>query len=260
MNDYEKKQEANRQRFAARADKADRCAGQHARARDAIMDAIPPGQPVLVGHHSERRHRRDLDRLDRHMGKAVEESKKADYYRGRAASVGTAGISSDDPEAVDKLRDKLAASEARQEDMKKANSEYRKHNGWDGVDLPDETIRRCRSNMELSGDRKPFPSYALTNNSSNMRRIRARIAELEAAAATPARDDICGEGFTISENKHENRILFIFDTKPSREVCKLMRSNGWRFSRRLTAWMRHLNNGGRNSAKFVVTHLANNNQ
>jgi len=28
-----------------------------------ISDMIPPGQPILVGHHSERRHRRDLERI-----------------------------------------------------------------------------------------------------------------------------------------------------------------------------------------------------
>ena len=30
----------------------------------AIMDSIPPGQPILVGHHSEARARRDKVRID----------------------------------------------------------------------------------------------------------------------------------------------------------------------------------------------------
>ena len=34
-------------------------------AADRISDAIPLGQPILIGHHSERRHRRDLDRMHR---------------------------------------------------------------------------------------------------------------------------------------------------------------------------------------------------
>lgn len=31
---------------------------------DGIGSLIPMGQPILVGHHSERRHRRDLARID----------------------------------------------------------------------------------------------------------------------------------------------------------------------------------------------------
>ena len=57
-------------RLASRADaleaRAERKAGEaaaHRAASDAISDGIPTGQPILVGHHSERRHRRDLERM-----------------------------------------------------------------------------------------------------------------------------------------------------------------------------------------------------
>jgi len=53
-----------------------------------ISSMIPPGQPILVGHHSERRHRRDLKRMDSGMRKGVEESKKSEYYTDRARSLG----------------------------------------------------------------------------------------------------------------------------------------------------------------------------
>lgn len=47
---------------------------------------IPFGQPILVGHHSERRHRRAIERADNAMRKSIEESDKAKYFAGRAAS------------------------------------------------------------------------------------------------------------------------------------------------------------------------------
>lgn len=50
----------------------------------AIGSHIPFGQPILVGHHSERRHRRDIERIDNNMRKSVEESEKAEYLKGRA--------------------------------------------------------------------------------------------------------------------------------------------------------------------------------
>lgn len=50
----------------------------------AITDNIPMGQPILVGHHSENRHRIDLDKSWNAMGKCVELSKKAEEYESRA--------------------------------------------------------------------------------------------------------------------------------------------------------------------------------
>ena len=48
---------------------------------------IPMGQPILVEHHSEKRHRRDIERIDSHMRKSIEESKKADYFSYRASNL-----------------------------------------------------------------------------------------------------------------------------------------------------------------------------
>lgn len=78
--------EARTERMLEHAHKAE------ARAADAYERAdlsegksgIPFGQPILVGHHSERRHRRAIERADRAMSKAVEETNKAKYFKGRA--------------------------------------------------------------------------------------------------------------------------------------------------------------------------------
>lgn len=45
---------------------------------------IPFGQPILVGHHSERGHRKIIERADNAMRKSIEEDKKADTYKSRA--------------------------------------------------------------------------------------------------------------------------------------------------------------------------------
>lgn len=42
------------------------------------------GQPILVGHHSERGHRRTIERADNAMRKSVEERDKAEVYASRA--------------------------------------------------------------------------------------------------------------------------------------------------------------------------------
>ena len=53
----------------------------------AISSMIPMGQPVLVNHHSEGRHRRDLKRIDNGMRKSIEDSKKAEHYDWKAKSL-----------------------------------------------------------------------------------------------------------------------------------------------------------------------------
>ena len=45
---------------------------------------IPFGQPILVGHHSEKRHRRTIEKAHRAMDKCLEESKKAEEHESRS--------------------------------------------------------------------------------------------------------------------------------------------------------------------------------
>ncbi|MBQ2175374.1 MAG: DUF3560 domain-containing protein [Alphaproteobacteria bacterium] len=71
-----------------------------------MISAIPMGQPILVGHHSEMRDRRYRQRAWDKMDKAYQLSKKSDYYADKAGSVGTAGISADDANAIAKLAQK----------------------------------------------------------------------------------------------------------------------------------------------------------
>jgi len=55
------------------------------------MDGIPLGQPILVGHHSERRARRDAERIDNGIRRMVEEHELADHHRAVAAGIAAWG-------------------------------------------------------------------------------------------------------------------------------------------------------------------------
>lgn len=50
----------------------------------AISDNIPIGQPILVGHHSECRARKDVERIDNGMRRAVKMWETSDYWQRRA--------------------------------------------------------------------------------------------------------------------------------------------------------------------------------
>ena len=88
MNDFESERAAKAARFRQLAEKHENIAtGRHFAARERLEN-IPLGQPILVGHHSEKRHRRDLKRIDEHFAKAKEHHDKAGYFRRRAARRG----------------------------------------------------------------------------------------------------------------------------------------------------------------------------
>lgn len=79
------RQEERAERFEEysekRADDADRA---H-QAVASIADNIPMGQPILVGHHSERRARKDAERIQNGMRKAVKMWETSKYWTSRAA-------------------------------------------------------------------------------------------------------------------------------------------------------------------------------
>lgn len=58
----------------------------HEASHDAVS-GIPFGQPILVGHHSESRHRTALKRQDTRIRKSIEEGEKAAYWQQRANRV-----------------------------------------------------------------------------------------------------------------------------------------------------------------------------
>lgn len=52
---------------------------------EALADNIPLGQPILIGHHSQRRAERDRDRIESGMRKAVKMWDTSQYWTARAA-------------------------------------------------------------------------------------------------------------------------------------------------------------------------------
>ena len=76
--------EAKAERLEDLSDRKTQQADQARRAVSAIADNIPFGQPILVGHHSERHARKDAARIENGMRKAVECWKAAGYWQQRA--------------------------------------------------------------------------------------------------------------------------------------------------------------------------------
>ena len=74
-------------RYREYAANARRRSSEAYEASHAAVENIPFGQPILVGHHSENRHRRALKLQDSRMQKSIEEDQKAAYWNSRADRV-----------------------------------------------------------------------------------------------------------------------------------------------------------------------------
>ena len=252
-NPYEERLAARRERLEDAAARARERSDAAFEASRKAVEHIPFGQPILRGHHSERGHRRDLERSHRAMDRSVEEANRARELERRAARVGTGGISADDPEAVVKLEAKLEQMEARRELMKRVNRQYRR-GGWDAVEgLSEEARARFASEMERMPFRgeSPFPAYSLKNLGANIRRVRSRIDELRREHAERDAEIVEGEGYTVEEDLETNRVRFLFDCKPSASVRSVLKANGFRWTPSVGAWQRQINAAGRVSAERV---------
>lgn len=217
---------------------------------------IPFGQPILVGHHSERRHRRAIERADHAMRQGIEESEKADYYKHRAATAAEGyAIKSEDPAADTKLAARIAEAEAEQENMKASNAAIRKNaQAGPGAQIAalvalghteDQAAKLIQP--DFCG-RIGFPDYALTNNSANIRRMKQRLGRVAVAQATPT-TETQGTNARLEDCPADNRIRLYFPGKPSEEVRTRLKSAGFRWSPTIGAWQAYRNYGAIETAK-----------
>lgn len=220
-------------------------------AASAQIEHIPPGQPILVGHHSEKRHRKALEKHDSKMRKAFEAGSKAEYYERRAdAAEKNQAISADDPDALPKLEAKIQEAQEDHAKMVKANKLIRQGDLKGLFHLLGEDRAREILKPDYM-NRTGFPEYALKNSNATIRRMKDRLEELQ--------DRFEGQdaeykinGIRVLENVRDNRLQIFFETKPSDEMRTRLKTNGFRWARSVGAWQRQLTNGARHAAEQVL--------
>ena len=169
-------------------------------------------------------------------------------------STGMGGISADDPQAVQKLEAKLEKLQASQDTMKAVNAYYRKHKTLDGCpNLSAESIEKMKAEMSSQWhiEDKPYPSWALSNNNAEIRRIKGRIAELTKKQET-AYAGWEFDGGTVEANREDNRLQIFFEEKPDEKTRETLKENGFRWSPKAGAWQRQLND----NAIYVADRLS----
>ena len=253
--EYRAKREARIDRLRERAEKArGESADAYQRMR-ASQDLRPMGQPILVGHHSERRHRAALAREDRLWEKGATEAGNADRLGERAdAAEKNRAVFADDPDAIDKLKARLAAEEVIHPRMVRANAAIRKHAGDKAAQEVAVTAlgfsaARAKHVVHVPGGCDQ--GFYVGNHSATIRRLRERIAELE-ARTTAKTTETETEGVRVVEDVDVNRLQLFFPDKPAEALRAVLKQHGFRWAPSVGAWQRHLTNTARWAAEQVI--------
>ena len=141
-------------RAAARAERfdgyrADRLADSAAaqRAVKAITDNIPLGQPILIGHHSERHARRDQQRIESGMRRSIHMWETAEYWEQRAA-VALRHASYKEKPAVRARRIRALEAALRKCERDKSQSQARQQ-AWTGGPMTIEQARKLANDSHF---------------------------------------------------------------------------------------------------------------
>ena len=161
----------------------------------------------MVGHHSEKKHRKLIERANNDIKKSIELSDKSNYYVEKAKSAeNNNAIYNDDPEAIQKLKNKLKRLENERTIIK-----GREHSSWE-----------------------------LSNIGANIRETKLRIQRLEEQENLEF-PDVEFKGGKVIHNKEINRIQVFFDEIPNENIRNELKHNGFHWSRNEGAWQRQFN-------------------
>ena len=221
-SDYEERRKRRIERYKELPLKAQERSSQYSNSNANRILQIAPGQPILVGHHSEKRHRRLIKKAQDDIRKSIEEDNKSNFYKERAENAENSKvIYSDDPQAIIKLKEKLERLE-----NEKASIKAREHSTWE-----------------------------LTNIGATIRETKKRIERLEKLENTEFKE-INFENGKVIHNKEINRIQFLFDNIPDEDTRKILKSHGFRWSRYEKAWQRVFNLNCIRATNIIVKEIA----
>lgn len=222
--DYEERRQRRIERYRIVSQKAKKNAEARSNSRANRILMMTPGQPILIGHHSEKKARALHKQAEYDIRKSIELDKKSSYYESKAINAEKNNvIYNDDPQAIEKLKDKLERLE-----NQRASIKAREHETWE-----------------------------LTNIGANIRETKLRIKRLE-EQETLTFPDIEFKGGKAIHNKEINRIQLLFDDKPNEKIRNLLKNNGFHWSKKESAWQREFNKRTIYATNFLIKDVLNN--
>jgi hypothetical protein len=231
---YRERLEARLERRRQWAESRDKKAAAGFQRAANIADHIPMGQPILVGHHSERHARRDQERIHAGMNAGVESQDMAYHHRSKASGLEiqlARSIFSDDEDATAKIEDRIKSLEAKREARKAVNKIV--HSTPKDQWTPEKETFLVALGLSQGAakglftpdfcGRVGFPSYSLTNLGANIRRLKERIKSIETQTARTEAATEAG-GILITGDEY---VKVTFDEKPERSIIDALKAAGF---------------------------------
>lgn len=228
--------EAKLERRREWAEKARGRAAARFDAAHSLAARIPMGQPILVGHHSERHARRDAERIEGNLSKGVAETRLADDHQAKAAGLSgqlERAIFSDDSNAVEALEARIATNEATAKRYAEINRAWRKTAGTTEERIASLVATGACSQQLASTIAeimklcpwldKPFDA---TNVRARIRSDRERIEEIRRRAAK-SEAAVSAVGGVLVEDAGPDHVRVTFAKRPERAVLDALRAAGF---------------------------------
>jgi hypothetical protein len=147
--DCQERARAKAERYNEWSDNADKRSKEAFDRAMGAVEGIPFGQPILVGHHSEKRHRAAIAKSDNAMRKSVEESdkasrlaNKAEYWERKAEDINLSM-----PESIEYYTEKLAEAEEYHAGVK--SGKYPREHSYT-LTYAKKSVNEMRKNLETA--------------------------------------------------------------------------------------------------------------
>lgn len=234
--DYEEKKQARIDRLNNMAEKASAGSMEAFNRGYNLTKDIPLGQPNIRGALTG-----VMNKARNAMDRSCSLSDKANYYAEKAqAAESNTAISSDDPNCIEKLQEKIDKLKNKQEYAKAINAYYRKNGTCKGFrDLTEERAEKLDKSIKesFSWEQRPFPSYELTSINNKIKAAQARIDQINRVEAMPdeiIKYDLC----EIESSAETNRVAIIFYERAPETIIDELKSNGFKWAYSEGKWQR----------------------
>jgi hypothetical protein len=252
-NDYAERKEERIDRLTGAVQALNKESQSAADRAEKLSERFYMGQPIIVGHHSEKSARSDQSKMWAATARSFDLADKAAEIAAKAeAAENNRAISLDNPDAPELLQAKIEKLEKELARRKEINKYFRKHKTCVGCpDMDDETAKSIDEGVakNVLSD-APSPSYTLTSLNQRIKTAKKRLEQLAALDEMPA-EIIVFDGGEIEVDLDENRVKIRFDKRQSDEMTDRLKSRGFKWSHNNQCWQRLRNKSALWAAKWI---------